>query len=68
MNVIVFHLGMKVSWILTNIAYPTAFVITTIYWAILFKGLAGIELYNSINCHAAQVTPSNSFPTIFGYI
>ena len=59
-----FHIGLRISWILSNIAYPVAFVITTIYWTVLYKGLTGLKLYNSINCHAIQVNNVNRYRRI----
>ena len=50
-----FSIVLRISWVLTNIAYPVAIVVTIIYWTLLFKGLTGVKLYNSINTHALQV-------------
>ena len=49
------HLGLRISWILSSIAYPIALVITIIYWWMIYDGSTGFRLYNNINCHAVQV-------------
>ena len=52
-----FHIGLKISWLLSNIAYPVELVVTIIYWAILYEEVAGaLKFYNNINTHVIQVT------------
>ena len=52
-----FHIGLKISWLLSNIAYPVELVVTIIYWAILYEKVAGaLKFYNNINTHVIQVT------------
>ena len=52
-----FPIGLKISWLLSNIAYPVELVVTIIYWALLYKEVAGaLKFYNNINTHAIQVT------------
>ena len=48
--------GLKLSWLLSNIAYPMALITTIVYWSILYQKLTGLNLYNAINSHAIQVT------------
>ena len=49
-------LGLKLSWLLSSIAYPMALITTIVYWSILYDKVTGLNLFTSINTHAIQVT------------
>ena len=51
----VFHMGLRISWILSSIAYPVALFITLLYWIVLHKPLRNpLRIYSNMNLHAIQ--------------
>ena len=51
------HWGSKISWVLTNVAYPNGLVVGIIFWSLEFpkQPLAALSIFSAINVHLLQV-------------